>query len=820
MPSATVSAAMGIDRVNALLAELAAAEHDRVLADTPAHDRALTLLEWRRVTALVGRHCRCGLAAARIKARRPFIDPEPIRLRHTLADELRADSDCDVWPPLCDVSEAVVLLDCTRPFRLEGGELVHLSVTAADLDALRAHFLTREETAPRWCDGARQLAGLESLRAAVDRYLDRDGRIKDNATPTLAKLRRDIRDGERGVRSEVNRAMTAARKRDLLTAAEPTLRGERFCLPVRAGAKRKVDGIVHDRSSSGGTLYIEPASVVHRQNELTERRLAAVAEEERILLELNSRVEADADALGEACEFALRVDETCAALRWSVAVGGAAIMPVTGGQLDLRAARHPLLLPPALAAEDACVPLDLPLPEAKRVLVISGPNAGGKSVALKCVGLMALMAQCGWDLPAREDTVLPLIDRFFVDLGDDQSIARSLSSFSAHLGHLAGFLNEANATTLVICDEIGSGTDPEEGTALAYSVLEGLAASGALVVASTHFSLLKAAVDDHPAMINAAMDFDEDSLRPLFSLRVGVPGASHAFDIAERLDFPVALLNRARDMVGEERFRVERLLVELSARARRLQEAQDAARQDAEDAARDRRDVAARLSGVDDERHRLLEAARGEGERFLAEARRTVERVVRELRSGGADGKAIRYGRDAVTDLTAKLPGDPTAQAPAKGPEPAPGDRVRVPHLGLTGKVVEARGVKLVINTGGMRLTLTSDLVEVLSTDEPQDETKTKAGTGDWRWSSDDAPAAFEIDLRGWRAEEGWEALDRLIDRAIPAGVSELSVIHGFGTGRLRAYLHEQLRDDTRVSSFNTSPADQGGEGRTLVWLA
>ncbi len=806
--------------MNPLLAELAAAEREGVLADTPAHDRALRLLQWPRVARLVANRCRSRLAATRVARRRPFVDPDAIRLRHDLADELRPESERGVRPPLCDVSETVSLLLRERPLRLEGADLVHLAGVAAELDVLRVHLLAREAAAPRWCDAARRLSGFEGLRAAVERRLDRDGHVRDDATPALAKLRRGIRDGERGVRSEVSRAMTEARGRDWLTAAEPTLRGERFCLPVRAGAKRKVDGIVHDRSASGGTLYIEPAAVVHLQNELTERRLAAATEVERILLELNGRVEGESAALLEACEFALRVDETCAALDWSRDVGGAAVIPDADAPLDLRGARHPLLLFPAGGGEGDCVPLDLPLPDDARVLVVSGPNAGGKSVSLKCVGLMTLLAQCGWDLPAREDSRLPLVRRICVDLGDDQSIARSLSSFSAHLGHLAGFLAEADADTLVLCDEIGSGTDPEEGTALAFSVLEGLAERGARVLASTHFSLLKAAVDDHPHMINAAMDFDEESLAPLFTLRVGVPGASHAFDIAGRMDFPADLLARARARVGEERFRVERLLVELGARARELAEARDTARADAEAAARERRDLEARLDDIDGERRRSLAAARGEGERFLAEARRTLERVVRELRSGGADGRAIRYGKDALADLDARLPDAGEPPAPADGPAPAAGDRVRVPHLNLSGTVVEARGDKLTVTAGGLRLNLKAGDVEVLPDGDGAADDDAPAGAGAWTWSADDAPAGFEIDLRGWRADEGWEALDRLIDRAIPAGVGELSVIHGVGTGRLREHLHARLRDDPRVAAYDVSPADRGGEGRTVVRLA
>ncbi|MBU0743015.1 Smr/MutS family protein [bacterium] len=801
--------------MNSLLHEIAAADRDLVLPATPEHERSLRLLEWARVTALVARHCRNGLAAMRVRARRPYVDTAPILLRHLLAAELRPESERDVWPPLCDVTEAVALLERDRPRRLDGGELIHLACIAAELDRLRVHFLAREAVSPRWCDGARQLAGQEGMTATIGRYLDRDGCVRADATPELSRLRRVIRDGERGVRAEVARAMAAARERNALTAPEPTLRGERFCLPVRAGAKSLVDGIVHDRSASGGTLFIEPAAVVQRQNELAERRLDAAAEEERIVLELNSLVEANAADLALSCDFALRVDEICAALRWSFAVDGAVVVPAAGARLDLRRARHPLLLSRATADEQGCVPLDLRLPGETHVLLVSGPNAGGKSVALKCVGLMVLLAQSGWDLPVRADSTLPLMSKVFVDLGDDQSIALSLSSFSAHLGHLAGFLAAADAHTLILCDEIGSGTDPEEGSALAYTVLEELADRGATIVASTHYSLLKAAVGDHPEMTNAAMEFDERSLRPLFNLRLGVPGASHAFDIAARLDFPGDLLERARKRVGEARFQIERLLVELGARARRLREAERAARLDADAATHTRRELTRRLAGIDQERADLLEAARGEAERFLAEARRTLERVVRELRVGGADGKAIRYGRDALTRLRERLPGGGAESPPAT--EPACGDWVRVPHLGLTGRVAEIRGGRITVNAAGMRLTLTPELVE--SAPEADDNRET-AGTGDWRWSTAGAPAVHEIDLRGVRAEEGWEALDRLIDRAIPAGINEIGVIHGFGTGRLRAHLHERLAADARVASFATAPADQGGEGRTIVMLA
>jgi DNA mismatch repair protein MutS2 len=795
-----------------LLAELERWESGAALPDDPEHRRALRLLEWHRVAAQVARHARSRRAAARLAARRPFAQPEPIALVRELADELRPRGDRGEWPPLVEVGDALDLLDRPRPLRLAGAELVHLAATAVDLDLLRDDLIARERDCPRWCGAARCLQPLSGLAGAVARALDRDGSVRDDASPQLGRLRREARDQERQARAAVQRAMADARERGLTTATEVTLRGDRLCLPVRSGSKRLVDGIVHDRSATGGTLFIEPAAVVALQNDLIETRLAAAAEAERILLELNRAAEAAAPALREACELSLRVDETRAALLWSRAVRGARPAPGEDGVLDIRAARHPLLLD----REDVdVVPLDLAMPDGARILVISGPNAGGKSVALKCAGLLCLLAQCGWDVPAREDTRLPLLARLEVDLGDDQSIARSLSSFSAHLSHLAGFLARAGGQSLVLCDEIGSGTDPDEGTALAFTVLEELADRGALVLATTHSGLLKAAVADHPLMANAAMDFDEANLAPLYTLRAGVPGASHAFAIAGRLDFPAGLVERARARVGEDRFRIEHLLTELGARARDLQQSQFEARRLAEAARLEHEALSGRLAGIDRERIDTLAAARRAGEEFLAEARRTLERLVQELRGEGPRTRTIREARAELADLDSRLPPE-KPRAPALAP--VAGDRVRVPHLGLDGRVVEVRGGRLVVLAGGLRLSLPAAAVEAGGGGESADAAP--APVARFPAAAGGSVETTELDLRGYRAEEGWEALDRLIDRAIPAGTAEIGVIHGFGTGRLRSYLLERLSRDPRVAGCQDAPADQGGQGRTVVRLA
>ncbi len=805
--------------MNPLLGELDRAERDAALPDDPEHERALRLLSWPQVCDRVARGCRTRRAAEAMRSRRPLVDAAAVARLHALQDELRPALEDDDPPPITDPSDALDLLDRPRPWRFDGSDLLHLASSAVSLDVLRDWILKRRDAAPTWSGGAARLDPLGALSGPIMKILDRDGRVKDDASPLLSRLRRDARDRERQVRSSMNRLMAEAQNKGWANGPEVTLRGDRFCLPLKAGSKRRVEGIVHARSSSGGTIFVEPSDVVALQNDLVECRLEAAAEADRLLLELGSLVETHAPAFAESAAFLLRVDEACAALRWSRSVDGIRPELAPGAAPDIQGARHPLLLD--RADVPAVIPLDLAWPDGCRALVVSGPNAGGKSVALKGLGVHVLTAQCGWDIPAAEGTRLPLVGRLYVDLGDDQSIARSLSSFSAHLDHLGRFLAGAGPDTLVLCDELGSGTDPDEGTALAHSVLEALVERGALVLATTHYGLLKAAVDEHPRMANAAMDFDEATLTPLYTLRVGVPGASHAFDIASRMRFPADLLDRARERVGEERFRIERLLTELGTRARNLAEKEREAERLEAVAAKRAADLGRRLDGVDGERKRLLDEARRAGEAFLAEARRTMEKVVRDLRSEGADSRTIRYGRDELERLAGDLPQRRTV---ASEPKPvAEGDRVRIPHLGWTGVVVEVRGSKVVADASGTRLTLDAAAVEPLEGEaaaRPDAKRPTSSsGTGAWDWSGAGDAEIREIDLRGYRAEEGWEALDKLLDRAIPAGTREVGVIHGHGTGRLRAYLRQRLKADPRVASFGDPEGERGDSGKTVVRL-
>jgi len=836
-----------------LLERISVARKQSRLGGDVRTGRATDLLEWSRITGQIATLCINGRAAQLVRDRLPFCTSEPIELMHALADELRPVGDADQWPPLVDVSAVLELLDRPASGRLEGTQLVAVAAVAEDLERLREFFLLARELFPVWSAAAVQVPTFAPLASDIRRALDRDGRIRDSASPLLGRLRKACVTQERQVRRLVEGAMAQARRRGWTTADEVTLRGDRFCIPLRSGDVRKINGIVHDRSASGNTLFVEPAEVVQQHNELVERRFETASEEMRILAGLNRGVERATPELHEACRLLLLVDEVRASLLWSRQYECRRPQLVPRGRIRICRGRHPLLqqfgpgglVPAGVAPEssiaqdepatggssaigqpDEIVPLDLEIPAGMRVVVLSGPNAGGKSVALKTVGVLVMLAQCGWDIPAREDTRLPLTKRVFVDLGDEQSIEKSLSSFSAHLGHLRRFLSAADDQSLVLCDEIGSGTDPQEGTALAFAVLERLAARGATVLASTHFGLLKAAVHDHRAMTNAAMDYDEQSLRPLFTFRLGDPGASRAFDIAARWGFAEDLLARARSLVGEERIQIENLLGELNVRARSLAESQSDIDRRGAAVQRQEKELARRLDVFDKEKRQALERTRDEGEQLLREGRRAIEAAVREIRSSKGENESIRRARRQLEGIAQKLP--PAEKPESRPPVLEPGQRIRIPHLGLTGSVVEVRGDRLIALAEGLRLTVTSAAVECIDADGAPVGGDASIGGADcapvteasWRWRDGPPEVSHEIDLRGATGEEGWQQLDRLIDRALPAGLNEILVIHGIGTGRLRDHLLQQLQDDPRVVSYQAASQRRGGIGATVVRLA
>jgi DNA mismatch repair protein MutS2 len=642
-------------------------------------------------------------------------------------------------------------------------------------------------------------------------------------------LRRTQAAAESRVRDIARREMHRARESGHSSGDELVMRGERMCIPVRSGSRASVNGIIHDRSSTGHTLFIEPAVVVEAGNGFVEARLAVLDEERRILVELNREVAALAPELIELFRRAVTLDVMRARVRWGRLHSARAPAAGTdGSRLRLVDFRHPILarsLAEAGRAEQL-VPLTLDLDD-DRLLVVSGPNAGGKTVSLKSVGLAALMAQSVIPVPVAETPLLPVFDAVLIDLGDEQSIVDALSSFSAHLTHLRAILAEATTRSLILLDEVGGGTDPQEGVALARALLEGLADRGGRVLATTHYGQLKVLVEEDRRFRHASMDFDHEELRPRFAFQLDLPGASHALAIARRLAFPDAVLARAEEMLGDDRLLLDELL-------RSLQEERNAARdlrgglQGEVDAARLSRQHFDKLArDLKQKRRQHLDAAEREAEGIVRNARKRMESLLRRIREAGGSAEAVEAARDVRDEIAEKA--DHLADRVRRRQSPLPEERrpaelvrgglVRHSSLGKVGRIISIRGDRITLEIGEARVVATRE--QLLAPDAEETAAAERPRQGSIRTQLVEASAAVttRVDVRGMDAEEAWMTVDRAVDRCLVTGMGELEIIHGKGTGRLRSVLAQRLGEDPRVRESGLGGDGRFDDGVTLVRL-
>ena len=712
-----------------------------------------------------------------------------------------------------------------RGGRLASDELLDI---AATLDAA-GRFGDRLKT---WRDahlsGVRdELDPAPELAARIVRSVDETGELLDSASPELAAIRKRLRTAQDRVRERLNAMLRSSQLAGVIGEAIVTVRAGRYVIPIRAEAKGRLKGIVHDQSASGATLFVEPLSVVELNNTWTEATLAEQREGERILDALSRDVEERAPTLRASLEALARADLWIARARLAEAMD--AVRPaIVDDAAELLSARHPLL-------GDAAVPIDMRLGDrfGYRALVVTGPNTGGKTVSLKTLGLLALMHQAGLRVPAADGARLPVFRRVMADIGDEQSIAQSLSTFSSHLRNVVRFVAEAGPATLVLLDEVGAGTDPTEGSALAMAIVSQLLDVGAMVAATTHYAELKTFATEHPGVTNAAVEFDVTTLRPTYHLTIGLPGKSQAFAIAERLGLPERILTDARDRISAEHATMEETLAAIAA-ARDAQAAALEAADAERSAATEERDRA--RTGVARARREaaeLLADARRAADELVARAEREVADVRRELnRQRNLAGGRGSASADAFEELSrraasSRAPADastPEAAMPdepsgADGPQPRVGLWGRSRTLGSAGRIVEISGRtgRVTLETDGARLVVPADDVEVvpepISGPTPRDleaeELRRRAA----------ARVSPTIDLHGERVEAALERLQAYLDDALLAGLDEVVVVHGVGTGALRRAVRDALREHPRVRSFRGGRRDEGGEGATVAEL-
>lgn len=753
-------------------------------------------------------------------------DPNEVRARHAVtaeAIELRR-LGLAVGAGARDVAAQVD--NAQRGGTLEIASLDAIATTARVAAELAGSLGQHQEIAPRLAAVGQSIAAplLERLVGLIESALDGHGGVRDSASADLASARRRLTEARAAAAQALRDA--AQRFRSHLQEGFLTERGGRPVLAVKAGSRSAVAGIVHDRSATGHTVFVEPLEVVEANNQVRELEAVERIEVERVLAYLSAQVAEDAVPLDAATVALGEVDAVFAAAELSTRWHGCEV--TIGDDIDLVAARHPLLDPATV------VPVDLPL-AGRRGLVVSGPNAGGKTVALKTLGLLALCHQLGL-LPPASAARLPVFTQVFADIGDDQSIEQSLSTFSGHVRRLHAILEAAGRDSLVLLDEIAAGTDPAAGAALARALVQELVARGATVAVTTHFDELKGWASESDAVSNAAVGFDAERLAPTFTIRVGEPGASHAIEVAERLGLDPAVIAAARDLLGGARDGIEALLRDAAAarvaaeseRDRALAERDEVARvlgdierREAELAAqiaRGRADATAARERARDEARAELADLRGE----LTALRGEIASARREERRRTAANDAARHAseRDRRLGRADAMLRSADAMIQAEAPHKendcaiAVGDSVVVGDLGVRGTVVALDGDTVVVQGPSARLTLTRSRVAR--------DRRIAAATDD-RPRSERRPAIAavgqEIDVRGERAEVARSRVREHIDAAAMGGLPTVRVIHGRGTGVLRAAVGEELRRHPLVAAHALAGPDEGGDGATVVTL-
>ena len=782
---------------------------------------ALVALEFPAIAERVARAAATEHGAERAHSLVPSPDPDEVTRRQALTTEAIGILDTAAEPPLEGIRDVRAHAElAARGAVLPASALREVANTVGG--ALRARAALAEQEAPLLQELAAGIEpGLAPLAHAIDRAVEQDGSdLKDNASPRLRKLRVELRNGRHRVTEKLEQLVRTTGVREHLQEDFVTQRGGRPVLAVKASSRSSVPGIVHDSSDSGQTLFVEPFEVVELNNRQSEAAGAEREEAERILRELSSAVGERADGLGLAVEATAAID--LAVALGTVSRGWRGSPVEVTGDVRLVGARHPLL-DPATA-----VPIDLEL-GGLRALVISGPNTGGKTVALKTLGLAALLHQSGLRPPAAT-AALPIFDEVLADIGDPQSIEMSLSTFSGHVANLVAILRSARERSLVLVDELASGTDPVEGSALAQALLARLAQQARLTVVTTHYPELKEWASATEGVANAATGFDPETHEPLYRITLGRPGVSHALRIAERLGLDGAVVADARERVAPERLRIEELLAEAEAAERAAAEERAAAQQEHAAAAAGAQQVREREATLGEEIAAVQASAAGERERAAADAYRELATAREELAAlreeirlaRRRDREARRSAPAAARDRDRRL-GAASERAsraesairavdeplPLTGPLAA-GDPVEAPSLGVHGTIASIEGEEAeVVGPAGHRLRVALSRLRPSARREHEPETPVQVVAGARGDVSD------ELDVRGRRAQEAREAVRSFVDDAALAGLPTVRIVHGRGTGAVRAAVREELNGHPLVDRSESDSAD----GATVVHL-
>lgn len=783
--------------------------------------RTLEVLEYNKILELLKQKTNSPYSRELAEALTPSIDF--IEVQQRLAETSEACSVLRTQPvvPLGGVREIrAALRRAEIGAVLDTAELLGIANTLYAMRRLKRFLAELEGDYPQLKQLGESLQVFSATEQAILTSIKEQGDIADEASVELTRIRRERRVGQQRVRDRLEGILRSAEYAKMIQEAIVTIRDDRYVIPIKHEYRGQFPGIIHDQSASGATLYIEPLALLNLNNELKQLAIEEETEIQRILARLSGMVARDEQGIRASFMTQGHIDFAFAKAKLAGEMRGEEPRLNETGYINIKLGRHPLI-------QGEVVPTNIYLGKDFTTLVITGPNTGGKTVTLKTVGLFVLMAQAGLHVPAGMGTEIGVFRKIFADIGDEQSIEQSLSTFSSHMTNLVRILDEVDEHTLVLADELGAGTDPTEGAALAMAILEFVFAKDARMIATTHYSELKTFAYSRKGVENASVEFDVETLRPTYKLLIGMPGRSNAFEIAGRLGLSGDIVERARALISEEQMHVEELLGKLAETRSRWEEDRHAAAQLRAESEQVKEHFEKQQLALEKKEKEMLDKARQQALDILTKAKKDAEEIIAQLKSVTHQDnehkrqQAIHAARGKLKGERAGLLDALTEEIPLakEAPELAPGELVYLPQFRQKGHIVGAANAEgnVVVQVGIMKVTVPAAACQKI--DDGQTHSKTRNSGISAMAAAKAQHISPEVDLRGLLVDEALETLEKYLDDALLSGIPRVNIIHGKGTGALRKAVREYLAGHPRVASFRLGGLGEGGDGATVAEL-
>jgi len=786
------------------------------------NNKVEVVLEFNKIKKILEKHTISPMGREKISALCPVIDKEHVKNLQGETSEgvLLINSGIELpLEGLRDIRSALKLAKLGS--LLSPVELLNIASTMRAARLILSMWDKKRIEECKIIDATiKTLHSFQSLEEKITKAIVGEDEIADNASPKLSSIRRQKRKLAQSVKDKLNEIITSPHYQKALQDPIVTMRGERYVVPVKQEFKGSISGIVHDQSASGATLYIEPMPVMQMNNELKQLEIEEKQEIDRILWEFSEKINENHEYIDYTLQGLVHLDFIMAKAKYSRSIGGVAPIVNDRGHINIIQGRHPLL-------KGDVVPIDVHLGDDFTILVITGPNTGGKTVSLKTVGLITLMAQSGLHIPCQEGTEISVFEGVYADIGDEQSIEQNLSTFSSHMKNIKTILEVATDKCLVILDELGAGTDPQEGAALAMAMLNFFYEKGTRVIATTHYSELKTFAFSKEGLENASMEFDVRTLSPTYKLTIGIPGKSNAFEISKRLGLKAEIIEQAKSLMADENLKMEDLL-------RHIEEEKTKAEEETDEIVALKRSYLRKLEKLEEERkklkaeeNRILEKAREKARFTLIKTENEAHEIIEKLKDIELESErrikdravesARTWLREAKKDISDS---DDKSILKVHGKDLGPlksGQKVKVAGLNQEGYIIATDDSEKTaqVQIGIMKVNVpTKSLIPIEEREYEEEKSRYTAIA-----MSKMKDISTEIDLRGLILDEALIKVDRYLDDAMMAGLSRVTLIHGKGTGALRRGIHDMLRKRPRIKAYRLGNIDEGGSGVTVVEL-